>query len=261
MIGSVEQFIEAVREGSSDWNRNEPKWFRGEPGEPCCKTPLVPSLYRDREHPCRENELLQLFRTRASGYSDAVPHRDHTDQWLFLAQHVGLPTRLLDWSEGALIGLHFALKKKNPVVWMLNPLELNVLTFGPDKPREFPLPWHDPEQPKDKPECKERLINPAFENIAGAWTNGQNGVDLPIAIYPTHVHPRLRSQRACFTVHGKHKEGLGVLVSDTKILQRFKLDPACCHSMLQDLQLLGITDDVLFPDLDGLAKDLKQRFY
>ena len=58
-----------------------------------------------------------------------VPMREHTDQWLFLARHAGLPTRLLDWSEGALIALHFALKDPNPVVWMLNPLDLNDLSY------------------------------------------------------------------------------------------------------------------------------------
>lgn len=259
MIESIEQFIEAVRKGSSDWEPSEPRWFRGEPGEPC-GTPLVPSLYRDRLPPYRENELLQMFRARGSGYSDIVPNRDHTDQWLFLAQHVGLPTRLLDWSEGALIGLHFALKAQNPIVWMLNPLELNDLSMtqtDPKRPREFSLPWIEPDT--DLPVPKRR-INPAFENIAGAWELDRRGVEKPIAVYPTLVHPRLRGQRACFTVHGRRKESLEVLVSDAKILQRFKLDPSHRQSMLQELQLLGITDDALFPDLDGLAKDLKQRF-
>lgn len=250
MIQSVEKFIEAVRNGSSEWHPKEPKWFRG---EPACKTPLVPSLYRVGR-PYRENELLQMFRARGPGYSDSVPNRDHTDQWLFLAQHVGLPTRLLDWSEGALVGLHFALKAESPIVWMLNPLELNDLSVtrpSAKRPREFPLPWIEASQPQ---------VNPAFENIAGAWELDQRGVDLPIAIYPTHVHPRLRSQRAGFTVHGKRKDGLDVMVTDTKVLQSFRLDPAYRHSMLEELQLLGITDDVLFPDLDGLAKDLRRRF-
>ena len=138
VIKSIEQFIEAIRDGSSGWHDEEPRWFRGEPS---CNTPLMPTLYRGG--PRRENESLQMFRARGAGYSNSVPHRDHTDQWLFLAQHVGLPTRLLDWSEGALIGLHFALKADDPVVWMLNPLELNDLSVThPDakRPREFPLP-------------------------------------------------------------------------------------------------------------------------
>jgi hypothetical protein len=251
VIKSIEQFVEAIRKGSSDWHPEEPKWFRG---EPACNTTLTPTLYRGG--PRRENESLQYFRARGAGYSDIVPHRDHTDQWLFLAQHVGLPTRLLDWSEGALIGLHFALKADDPIVWMLNPLELNDLSVThPNKkrPREFPLPWICPEDKTQR--------NIAFENMAGAWEEDTRGVDLPVAIYPTYVHPRLRGQQACFTVHGKRKDGLDVMVTRKKVLQRFKVDPAHRHKMLRELALLGITDAVLFPDLDGLARALKQRFF
>jgi len=73
------------------------------------------------------------------------------------------------------------------------------------------------------------------------------------------VHPRLRAQRACFTIHGKRKEGLNLLVPDT-LLKRYDIDPARRKSILKDLSFLGVTDSVAFPDLDGLAKELKARF-
>jgi hypothetical protein len=112
-IQSVEDLIKAVREDSLPWHSKEPRWFRGEPD---VQTPLTPTLYRHCLTP-HENALLQMFRARATGCGDAVPMREHTDQWLFLAQHAGLPTRLLDWSEGAQIALYFALKETKPVVY------------------------------------------------------------------------------------------------------------------------------------------------
>jgi hypothetical protein len=240
MIKSIENFIKAVRTDSTSWSPKEPKWFRGEPRS---NTPLLPTLYREGPA-ASENPLLQMFRSRASGYHDVVPDVERTDQWLFLARHAGLPTRLLDWTEGALIGLHFALQEKEPVVWMLNPLELNELAGA----REFPLTWVD-----------HAGRNPAFENIAGAWVLDQQGVQLPVAVYPHYIHARLRAQRSCFTVHGKRKRGLDTLVPD-KILKRYAVDPNCRESMLNELRTLGITDSVAFPDLDGLAKELKARF-
>jgi len=249
-IRSIEEFIKAVRKDSASWHPKEPRWFRG---EPLVKTALTPTLYRDG-FTAHENALLQMFRARATGFQDAVPQREHTDQWLFLARHAGLPTRLLDWSEGALIALHFALRETNPVVYMLNPLDLNDLSYKvrpTSRPREFPLPWHNPGLPD---------LNPAFENLRGAWEQNTHGVRLPVAIYPTYVHPRLRGQRSCFTIHGKNTRGLSSLLAGKPILKRYLVKPAFRKSMQSELAVLGITDSVVFPDIDGLASELKERF-
>jgi hypothetical protein len=242
----------AIREDSAVWPLEQPRWFRGEPES---DQPLLPTLYR-KGLGARENPLLQTFRVRAAGYSDTVPARGDTDQWLFLARHAGLPTRLLDWSEGALIGLHFALKEECPILWMLNPLQLNFAARGKptdggaDTEREFPLTWFSPPHPK---------INEAFENISGAWVHDRRGVEMPVAIHPNYVHARLRGQSACFTVHGKRKEGLHV-IAPKGVLRRYQIDPSCRASMIKELRILGITESVAFPDLDGLARELTERF-
>jgi hypothetical protein len=90
-IRSTEDFITAVRQDSDDRDEGSPIWFRGEPGD--IETPLIPKLYRFRADGTLrdENKLLQLFRMKAPVLG-AVPDRKATDQWLFLAQHMGLPT-------------------------------------------------------------------------------------------------------------------------------------------------------------------------
>jgi hypothetical protein len=47
---------------------------------------------------------------RAPSLSDERP-RNSWD-WYLLMQHSGAPTRLLDWTEGALIALYFAVRNK-----------------------------------------------------------------------------------------------------------------------------------------------------
>ncbi len=254
MIQSVEEFIVAVREDSATWPVEQPRWFRGEPSS---DKPLVPGLYRHTDGLSRENQLLQTFRARSSAFApDRLPDREKIDEWLFLAQHVGLPTRLLDWSESALIGLYFALKENAPIVWILNPLHLNHFAAGcppgedPNSLREFPLPWFRPERP----------MNPAAENVCGAWESDGPGVPLPVAVHPSYVHGRLRAQRGCFTVHGKRKESLQALVPAT-VLKHYRIDPAFRLTIMRDLTALGVTESVAYPDLDGLARELKQRFF
>jgi hypothetical protein len=236
-IRSVEQFIPQVREDTAGWPY---VWFRGEPGY---DPPLLPRLYRSRERGGGqdENQLLQLFRMKAPILgAEYCPDREATDQWLFLAQHVGLPTRLLDWTESALAGLYFALWKPEPdlipAVWMLDPLKLNQLSVGN---ASFPLTW---------------VPNIESENINAAWTLDQGRVDLPVAILPTNIHPRMSVQRSCFTVHGRVKDSLAKLIPE--ILRRYDLDLEQRESMLMDLRKLGISHSTLFPDLEGLAKEL-----
>ncbi len=255
MIRSVEEFVVTIREDAAEWPAEQPAWFRGEPAG---GMPLVPGLYRLPDGSSRENQLLQTFRARAAAFAaERLPDREKIDEWLFLAQHVGLRTRLLDWSEGALIGLYFALKESAPIVWMLNPLQLNYFAIGcpPDVDanalREFPLPWHRPAPPEP--------LNAAAENVCGAWEHDGPGVSLPVAVHPSYVHGRLRAQRACFTVHGKNKAGLQSLIPAT-ILKRYEIDPERRSAIARDLSRLGITESVAYPDLDGLARDLRQRF-
>jgi len=45
------------------------------------------------------------------------------------------------------------------------------------------------------------------------------------------------------------------------MLKRYEVDPACRQYMRSELAVsFGITDSVVFPDIDGLANELKERY-
>jgi hypothetical protein len=96
-------------------------------------------------------------------------------------------------------------------------------------------------------------------NIRGAWETDQVGTDLPVAIHPTHIHPRMSSQKSCFTIHGKKKRSLSRLV-DVRVLQQYVVPPKAAVQMRADLRMLGVTSSTVFPDLDNLAMDLLSVF-
>jgi hypothetical protein len=198
-----------------------------------------------------ENRLLQSFRVKAPTFAGATcPDRKATDQWLFLAQHFGLPTRLLDWTDGALLGLYFALCHCTPIVWMLDAAKLNELSLPPEHRHlagELALTWyrHD--------------VNIAAANIGAAWTYGSGGTRLPVAIHPTFIHPRMSSQRSCFTVHGQCKQPLIEQVPE--LLTRFEIDESEQDAMRKHLRRLGVGHSTVWPELDGLAKELSDIFW
>jgi hypothetical protein len=258
-IRSVDDFIVKVKADSEGWSH---VWFRGEPAD--VDTPLLPKLYRPRKDGSKhnENKLLQAFRMRAPIFAAAsCPDRSAVDEWMFLAQHVGLPTRLLDWSESALVGLYFALLNDKPVVWMLNPMELNRRSVSEpvEVIDEFPLTWIGPAMQFDfKPEgMVPTKLNVGAVNIHAAWTLDSIGTKLPVAIRPTNIHPRMSVQRSGFTVHGKNKSSL--IDQVPQLLKRYDIEPKDRVAMQQHLCLLGISHATVWPDLDGLAKELADQ--
>lgn len=263
-IESIEEFINKTKEDCEKWGLGKSPWFPWFRGEPSCDTSLLPKLFRKKyQNNYHENRLLQLFRKKAPGVPDIkTPKRDDIDQWLFLAQHVGLPTRLLDWTESSLIALYFALKEKEPIVWMLNPFALNHLasntSYDPDNlTYNIHLITHT---------HVGSGINIGFENIRSAWTNDSGVIEFPAAIVPTYTHARMVAQRSCFTIHGKNKKSLNQIVTANKkdkVLKSYFLDVdrSKKEEMRVQLRCLGISYITLFPEIDFLADDLTELFW
>ena len=254
MITSVTQLINTVKEDLQNWEEECMPWFRGESGNQPALCPKIANYTYNQE-----NYLLQSFRRQAGGLAN-VPPREHVDLWLFLAQHYGVPTRLLDWTEGALHALYFAINRDNsyPRIYMLNPRKLNELaglrTYSPN----YPLSW----------------IWGGGLYVSLAWQNRKldegskdfqirNNLDLdiPIAFPATYQDHRMIAQRSCFTIHGVSLKPIEDILKKKDIdvngyLYKYEIDSKAKASLLKELSILGISAATIFPDLDHLALDL-----
>lgn len=243
---SLQGFIRGIGNVASSWDPRTIPWFRGEPYVD--STALLPTLYRPQADGRRldENQIVQSFRRMAPAYVK-TPNLEETDQWLFLMQHLRVPTRLLDWTEGALIALYFALENPNPVVWMLNPDELNGLSVvgGSVTPRAYALTWFSGVQ----------NVNIGNLNIRGAWESDAVGTALPVAIKPTYVHPRMAAQKSCFTIHGKIKKPIPELVPES-VLARFRIRPRAIPGIRRNMEMLGVTHTSVYPEAEYLGKEI-----
>jgi len=120
-VSSISGYIEYIEKLSPDF------LYRG-----VAKTEYLPVpglIWKNtREH---ESGLEHDFLVSYKSYIE----NHYLNSWeiFSLMQNHGLPTRLLDWTESALVGLFFALttepqSNEDRVVWVLNPFELNQET-------------------------------------------------------------------------------------------------------------------------------------
>jgi hypothetical protein len=115
---------------------NETPWWRGHANVGWRLEAQVhrQNLEHPEPRPYDEPSLIGHFVSRAPSRSHRpCPDADDYFGWLFLAQHYGLPTRLLDWSENPLVAAYFAVQDLDDdgCVWALSPTGLNRgATYG-----------------------------------------------------------------------------------------------------------------------------------
>lgn len=133
-IVNVGDFLSQISDIKNAWfaDGELSPWYRGQTR---AEWGLQPSLYRTgtsydeiRKNEI-EDEIREEFIVRAPVFSEFKPAGDNDWEWYFVMQHYGAPTRLLDWTQGALLALYFAVKD-NPghfdsAVWALDPYSLN----------------------------------------------------------------------------------------------------------------------------------------
>jgi FRG domain-containing protein len=233
-------------------------WFRGEP-DATGPTPLYPKLYRP-EKPIDdllllEQELRLEFRRCGAQLVERQPRNRW--EWYFLMQHYGVPTRLLDWTDGALLALFFALKRPSEkdtvpaAVYMLDPWWLNSVafsTFQVDKQLRSNGPALT-----DWREAKEYLPKDEFDT-------DDIGTRFPLAIDPSHFSQRFAAQRSRFTIFGRCKDGMNAALEQGPGKLLNIVVEGDFNGLRTELRTLGISESVIFPDLDGLGRELNERF-
>jgi hypothetical protein len=186
---------------------------------------------------------------RAPSLTNARPQNPW--EWYFLMQHSGAPTRLLDWTEGALIGLYFAVRDndegQDAAVWLLDPWWLNKRVT---RQSEVIPPGAQVGMAKEDAKRYNRWLPDRFKPKA-------NIPALPAAVYASHIAPRISTQRSCFTVHGSQIDGLERLANEQESrLIKVVINGNSVERIRQQLVTYGIDEVTIYPDLDGLGRSL-----
>jgi hypothetical protein len=199
-----------------------------------------------------EPHLLRNFRKYA--HRDAVNH-DTVWHWLALAQHHGLPTRLVDWTFSPFVALHFVtaylnLMDEDGEVWAVDYNEVHRLL------------------PANLVEALDREGSAVFTadmlaDLAPTLARFDALGEEPVMLFfePPAVDPRIVNQYALFSVYGDPRSGPEEWLRSHPRLWRKIIVPAEIKWEVRDkLDQANITERTLFPGLDGLSRWLRRNY-
>lgn len=201
--------------------------FRGQ----CDDKPLLPKIARLNT---AEGVLVAERRMFEDFKRQALPHLDHTPEsdwdWLALAQHFGMATRLLDWSTNPLAALWFAVNRPardgaSAVVWYFEPAQND---------------FQDPKTHSDP------------------FT-----LDRTRVFRPRHITQRIIAQAGYFTCH-KYLEGvqrkyipLDHNASFKRRLTKIVIPSDAFSDLRRDLDRFGVNAASLYGGLDGVCRHIE----
>ena len=261
---SVTEFLKQVQEirDLKGWFKGDRQWGPWFRGHQRASWPLKPKLYRDRDFNYIkannvEDEIREEFIKRAPVLCEKVPIGSEQRaewEWYFMMQHFGAATRLLDWTEGALIALYFAVRSNagsdDAAVWVLDPYQLNKPVIG----KEWIIPPSAVGVTKKDKNLISKWLPARFTKMRGVPREA-------VAIEPTHVVSRINSQHSCFTIHGKDPHSLEQFQDGkSSCLEKIVIPGFKANDIKRDLRVYGINETTIFPDLDGLGRAIDARW-
>lgn len=206
---------------------------------------LQPGLAR-----IKTDDLSRLEDRLFSGFAQYGNHlvSSYKSTWdiLYVMQHHGLPTRLLDWSESLMTALYFAIRnsaeEEDAAIWVLDPYALNNIDAK--------------EEELDILEYLDIMYPAGYYNYFVDTRMPEFGT-FPLktlAIGPTSPTSRIINQSGVFTFHNQREFYKPLDEVYPHVVKRFVLHREYFNYARIFLIQCKMNEFSMFPDLDGLSR-------
>ncbi|MDX2302033.1 MAG: FRG domain-containing protein [Microscillaceae bacterium] len=201
-----------------------------------------------------EKHLIRNF----SKYSKSLLNIGRIDSFwdtLAVAQHFGLPTRLLDWTYSPYVALHFATSdlekfRQDGVIWAVN--HEKVIHYLPDQLKQILLE-----------EGSNKFTTELLNHVCKSWKEFSSLQQDSFVIFfePPSFDERIINQFALFSAMSDAQAMLDEWLEKHPDLYFRIIIPADLKWEVRDkLDQANINERVLFPGLEGLSTWLKRHY-
>ncbi len=184
----------------------------------------------------------------------AIIEDDTIWHWLSIAQHHGLPTRLLDWTFSPYIALHFATANMNMydcdgVIWSVNYKSVHA---------KLPNVLRATNKKEGSDIFTAQMLGSAISSL----DDFDEFKEVVVFFEPPSLDERIVNQHALFSVMNNASKTIDRWLEERKDVSWFKIIiPAELKWEIRDkLDQANITERVLFPGLTGLCSWLTRQY-
>jgi hypothetical protein len=207
-----------------------------------------------------ENILIDEYRRAIHSFLPQMEIPTTILEWLYLLQHYGTPTRLIDFTKSPYVGAFFAFEEDHDdqsgrvAIWCLNKIKFYQAAV-----------YHLKNGFDDFDISKWVNRNYFFSNLAFDAVFKKNALDCVMPFDPPNSNKRYLAQQSVFLAAGNSEKKLVEQLEflnyqEKPLMTKITMPRRIRKAVIRDLFKMNISPATLFPGIDGFARALNLKY-